>query len=143
MIIAKPNDKQGKLYHIIDLLGQTVHAYRDLVAANAAREGDQRIAVQIEATGEWFMPPTGTTTRAFIHPGTDLRGKAKPGKRVTVQIAVSQSYNGGTVVDGKWYSGYRVAPPTIPAGYELSDIGVGLCLNSCPPIATKVLREVR
>ncbi len=45
MIIAKPDDGTGNLYHLLNLLGETVHAYRDLHAAHAAREGDQRILI--------------------------------------------------------------------------------------------------
>lgn len=45
MIIAHPNDQRGLLYHIVDLDGQTVHAYRDFDAALRSREGDQRIAI--------------------------------------------------------------------------------------------------
>lgn len=48
MIISLPNDGRGLLYHILDLDGQTVHAYRDLDAALRAREGDQRIAIRQE-----------------------------------------------------------------------------------------------
>jgi len=59
MIIAFPNDNRGFLYHHIDLLGQTVHAYRDFDRAVIAREGDQRVFIQREATGEWLTgPPT-------------------------------------------------------------------------------------
>ena len=54
MIISLPNDGKGRLYHVINLLGQTVHAYRDYDAAVRALEGDQRIFVQNEATGEWL-----------------------------------------------------------------------------------------
>ena len=53
MIIALPNDGKGLLYHVVNLHGITVHAYRDYDAAVKAREGDQRIYMQIEKTGEW------------------------------------------------------------------------------------------
>lgn len=54
MIIAYPNDGQGRLYHVVNLYGNTVHAYRDLTAASRSIEGDQRIFTQIERTGEWL-----------------------------------------------------------------------------------------
>ena len=46
MIIALPNDGKGKLYHVTNLLGQTVHAYRDHAAAERSLEGQQTIRVQ-------------------------------------------------------------------------------------------------
>ncbi len=54
MIISLPNDGTGQLYHVVDLLGQTVHAYRDHQAAIRSLEGDQRIFIQNEATGAWL-----------------------------------------------------------------------------------------
>ena len=53
MIIALPNDGKGKLYHVTNLLGQTVHAYRDHAAAKRSLEGQQSIRVQNEKTGTW------------------------------------------------------------------------------------------
>ena len=58
MIISKPDDGTGHLYHVTNLLGQTVHAYRDMNAAKRSLEGDQRIFTQVEATGEWLDQPT-------------------------------------------------------------------------------------
>jgi hypothetical protein len=49
MIISYPNDGTGTLYHVVDLLGQTVHAYRDRAAAERALEGDQRIVELVPA----------------------------------------------------------------------------------------------
>ena len=46
MIISKPDDGSGNLYHVVNLLGLTVHAYRDRKAAERSLEGDQRILVQ-------------------------------------------------------------------------------------------------
>lgn len=43
MIVAYPNDGTGTLYHAVDLLGQTVHAYQDRAAAERALEGDQLV----------------------------------------------------------------------------------------------------
>lgn len=57
MIIAYPNDGSGKLYHVVNLLGITVHAYRSLEAAQRSLEGDQRIFIQDELTGEWETKP--------------------------------------------------------------------------------------
>lgn len=63
------------------------------------------------------------------------------GKLVT--FPVSCSYNGGTIIKGKWYQGYLVPPPIIPDGFELVSIGCGLQLNACPPYATQLLRKKR
>lgn len=63
MIIALPNDGRGLLYHIIDLNGQTVHAYRDFDAALRAREGDQRIAILQEP-----VPQHGCVNRWLTDP---------------------------------------------------------------------------
>lgn len=72
-------------------------------------------------------------------PGKDLTKFAKPGKKVKVTFPVSQGYNGGTVVKGEWFAGYRVDAPIVPDGYELKDIGFGLELNCAPPQATQLL----
>jgi hypothetical protein len=56
--------------------------------------------------------------------------------------AVSYKYNGGTVIDGKWYEGYEVPPPILPTGYKLVGIGVGLQLNASPPLATARLKPI-
>lgn len=53
MIISKPDDGTGHLYHVVNLLGLTVHAYRSKAAAARAMEGDQRLFTQVEKTGEW------------------------------------------------------------------------------------------
>jgi hypothetical protein len=52
MIVALPDDKTGNLYHVVNLLNQTVHAYRDRQAAVRSLEGDQRIWVQ-HPDGSW------------------------------------------------------------------------------------------
>jgi hypothetical protein len=72
----------------------------------------------------------------------DLTKKAKPGKRVTVHYGTSISYNGGTVIDGKWYAGYEVPDPIVPPGYELVSIGCGLEMNCHPPQATRILQPI-
>lgn len=59
MIISLPNDGKGFLYHVVDLDGHTVHAYRDETAAIRSMIGDQRMFAQVEATGRWVAntPP--------------------------------------------------------------------------------------
>jgi hypothetical protein len=57
MIIAHPNDGRGLLYHIVDLNGQTVHAYRDFDAALRSLEGDQRIAIWSNEMEYWITDP--------------------------------------------------------------------------------------
>jgi hypothetical protein len=59
-----------------------------------------------------------------------------------VTFPVSYEYNGGIVIKGKWYKGYEVPPPTIPKGYKLESIAVGLQLNSRPPYATMALTKI-
>ena len=54
MIISLPNDNKGLLYHVVNIFGDTVHAYRDKQAAERSMEGDQRIFIQVEATSEWI-----------------------------------------------------------------------------------------
>lgn len=76
------------------------------------------------------------------YPATDLTKKAKPGKSVTVTYAVGMSYNGGIVEKGEWFAGYEVPPPIVPEGFKLVGIGIGLCLNSAPPRATAILRQI-
>lgn len=59
MIISLPNDGTGNLYHVVNGLGQTIHAYRDIKAARRNLEGQQRIFTQVESTKEWLNgPPT-------------------------------------------------------------------------------------
>lgn len=56
-----------------------------------------------------------------------------------VKYPVSYNYNGGIIINGKWYDGYIVGQPLVPKGLELQSIGVGLMLNAMPPLATAVL----
>ena len=63
---------------------------------------------------------------------------AKEGR---VSYPVSYEYNGGILIDEKQYAGYKVKPPVIPEGYILKSIGLGLNLNSKPPIATAYLQK--
>jgi len=76
----------------------------------------------------------------FKCPPTDLRGYWGEGKEVT--YAVSYSYNGGIVIENKWYDGYEVPPPLLPAGYAIVGIGVGYQLNARPPLATGYLKPL-
>lgn len=63
MIISYPNDGTGTLYHVVNLLGQTVHAYRDRAAAERALEGDQRIVELVPAvTHTTVARPRSTPT---------------------------------------------------------------------------------
>ena len=59
-----------------------------------------------------------------------------------IHYTVSYDYNGGMVVDDKWYQGYKVPSPIIPKGYALVSIGVGLQMNAKPPFATAYLKPL-
>jgi len=79
----------------------------------------------------------------FFHfPAPDLTKKARHDKRVEVTYPVSYTYNGGTVIDGKWYAGYEVPKPIVPKGYKLTGIGVGFQFNAHPPYATMILEPI-
>jgi hypothetical protein len=67
MIISLPNDNRGLLYHVVNLLGQTVHAYRDFDTAYLRQEGDQRICIQQESTGKWVTDAPAPDPDASIH----------------------------------------------------------------------------
>jgi len=59
-----------------------------------------------------------------------------------VTFPVSYDYNGGIVIEGKWYKGFKVAKPKVPKGFKLYGIGCGLQLNACPPYATMYLQPI-
>jgi len=59
-----------------------------------------------------------------------------------VTFSTSVRYNGGTIIDGKWYEGYKVEPPRVPEGFELIGIGIGLQLMAHPPYATQYLKPI-
>jgi len=59
-----------------------------------------------------------------------------------VNYPVSYRYNGGIIIDNKWYSGFSVPPPHVPDGFQLVNIGVGLQMNACPPYATTYLKPL-
>jgi hypothetical protein len=49
MIIAFPNDGSGNEYHVLNLLGQTVHAYRDAYAAlRGVGDSDATVALKMK-----------------------------------------------------------------------------------------------
>lgn len=79
--------------------------------------------------------------KLFKSPPTDLRCY-QPKERQEVTYAVSYTYNGGIVIDDKWYEGYEVPAPYILPGFGIVGIGVGLQLNARPPYATGVLKPV-
>lgn len=64
-----------------------------------------------------------------------------PKKEGKVKFPVSYRYNGGTIVDGKWHEGFEVGDPVVPDGYELISLGIGLELNSKPPVCTMYLQK--
>jgi hypothetical protein len=66
--------------------------------------------------------------------------KGKDGDIVT--YPVSYKYNGGIIINKKWYDGYIVGQPLVPKGFKLVSIGVGLNLNNQPPLATARLVKV-
>jgi hypothetical protein len=82
------------------------------------------------------------TDEAFECQAEDFTKKAKPGQSVKVQVSHSVSYNGGTVIKGKWYSGYYVPEPIVPAGYELVSDYSGSQLNAHPPYITMRLQPI-
>lgn len=63
--------------------------------------------------------------------------KGKEGDEV--KYPVSYNYNGGIVIENRWYDGFIVGQPLLPKGLELQSIGVGLQLNATPPLATAIL----
>ena len=71
------------------------------------------------------------------------KGLEKWGDGKLVTFPVSETYNGGIVIDNEWYSGYDVPAPKIPKGYELIGIGIGNQLNARPPYATRLLKKIK
>lgn len=76
-----------------------------------------------------------------------LKRIARPTLKVTekwvdgylVTFAVSYRYNGGIVINEKFYEGFTVPAPRVPKGYVLTGIGCGLQLNARPPFATQMI----
>lgn len=64
-----------------------------------------------------------------------------PRREGKVTFPVSYDYNGGIIVNGKWFKGYKVGNPIIPSGYKLVTLGIGLQLNARPPLATMFLEK--
>ena len=58
-----------------------------------------------------------------------------------VTFPVSYNYNGGIVIKGKWYKGYKVPAPIVPKGMVLKGMGIGLNLNYSPPLTTMYLQN--
>lgn len=87
------------------------------------------------------LVPESSDPEYFQCPAPDLRKTKFPkGKKsVEVQFSVSYRYNGGTIVDDKWYRGFFVPPPILPEGCKLVGLGVGYQLNAHPPYATQLL----
>lgn len=54
MIVGLLTDQQKVLYHVVNLYGETVHAYRNEEAAKRSLEGDQRIFTQDCKTKQWI-----------------------------------------------------------------------------------------
>jgi hypothetical protein len=59
-----------------------------------------------------------------------------------VTYPVSYKYNGGIIINNKWYEGYEVPKPKVPKGFKLVGIGCGLQLNTHPPYATSYLKPI-
>ena len=78
----------------------------------------------------------------FKVPDCKLTIGEKWGSSFLVTYPVSYSYNGGTIIDGKWYKGFEVVKPKVPVGYKLMNIGIGLQLNGHPPYATMLLKPI-
>jgi len=58
-----------------------------------------------------------------------------------VTYPTSVDYNGGIVVDDKWYKGYKVKNKIkLPKGFSMVGIGCGLQMNARPPYATAYLK---
>ena len=64
-----------------------------------------------------------------------------PARRGEVTFPVSYTYNGGTIINEEWFDGFDVPEPQVPHGFVLESIGVGLQMNSRPPIATMFLEK--
>lgn len=66
----------------------------------------------------------------------------KWGSGKIVTYPVSYRYNGGTIIDGEWYDGYEVPFPSVPNGYKLFNVGIGLQLNAHPPYASMLMKKI-
>ena len=72
----------------------------------------------------------------------ELTFDARWGIGCLVKYPVSYRYNGGVTYKGQWYEGFTVSKPRVPPGFKLVGIGIGLELNSHPPLATQYLRPL-
>lgn len=89
----------------------------------------------------WEKLKEAARSKYFVCAAQNFTDKAKPGESVKVNVQHGISYNGGTVIDGKWYAGYEVPAPIVPEGYELVSEYVGSELNAHPPYVTMILRQ--
>jgi len=64
-------------------------------------------------------------------------------RRKEISYPVSYRYNGGVIIDGELYAGYKVPPPIVPAGHTLTNRQCGLQLNAEPPHAMSTLTKNR
>jgi len=83
---------------------------------------------------------TGMEEKPFKVPESRLKITGSRGEGWTVIYPVSVTYNGGTTIDGEWYSGYEVPEPKVPQGFELVSLWVGLQNSAHPPYATNMLK---
>ncbi len=119
MIISLPNDNNGVLTHVVDLNGNTVHAYRSYSAAFNSMVGDQRLFQKEEKTGRWIgcapYPDTEDNTfrESFMKPvilkgkffrvETDIGTEIVPGylidRTMSTDVSALVEYLEGTPVD--------------------------------------------
>lgn len=81
---------------------------------------------QNEAAAE--QDPPDWLRRYYYYPPTDFRplvAKFKPSRRkVEVHYRISENYNGGCVINDRWYQGVRTKPPIVPEGWDLNHMHV-------------------
>jgi hypothetical protein len=75
------------------------------------------------------------TSRAVLN----IHEATRRSDRVEVSFPVSCDYNGGIVINDKWYEGIIVPEPEVPNEHELQSIYVGLNHNTIPPTKTMLL----
>lgn len=85
----------------------------------------------------WHMPVPEISPASVKH-----KNSIEKGQGGEVNYPVSYRYNGGIVINGKWYKGFKVPAPIVPDGHKLVNIGVGLQLNAKPPYATSYLKPI-
>lgn len=65
-----------------------------------------------------------------------------PAREGKVSYPVSYAYNGGTIIAGKFYAGYEIPPPVIPAGFKVVELYMALQHNAHPPLKTVKLVRI-